>query len=158
MLAPRERNKTITCLAGAEPVAGAGMSGLQRLQFFLSESPRGVSRSPTGTLTCRVEQSEPRNVGPKGLVGGQSEYAGNDDPDHQEKTIKFNELLANCLIFHTAVDITKVANDLIDEGWEAVDLATVTPYITSKTRRFGTWHLDMEPPENEAVGRLRMAA
>jgi hypothetical protein len=39
LLAPRERNKTITCLAGAEPVAGAGMPGVQRLQFFLSESP-----------------------------------------------------------------------------------------------------------------------
>ncbi|MEV7196295.1 transposase [Streptomyces sp. NPDC093510] len=37
--APRERNETITCLAGAEPVAGAGMPGVQRLQFFLSESP-----------------------------------------------------------------------------------------------------------------------
>lgn len=50
--------------------------------------------------------------------------------------------------------------DLIDEGWEVdtVDLATVTPCITSKTRRFGTWHLGMEPPENEAVGRLRTAA
>ncbi|MDX2938373.1 hypothetical protein [Streptomyces ipomoeae] len=55
------------------------------------------------------------------------------------------------------MDITKVANQLIDEGWE-VDLATVTPYITSKTRRFGTWHLDIEPPENQAVGHLRMAA
>ncbi|MFE2210819.1 Tn3 family transposase [Streptomyces canus] len=89
-----------------------------------------------------------------------SDVLQDNDPDHQEKSIKFNELLANCLIFHTAVDITKVANDLIDEGWEVdpVDLATVTPYITSKTRRFGTWHLDMEPPENEAVGRLRMAA
>lgn len=39
LLAPRERNKTITCLAGAQPVAGAGMPGVQRLQFFLSESP-----------------------------------------------------------------------------------------------------------------------
>ncbi|MEU0022229.1 transposase [Streptomyces rochei] len=39
LLAPRERNKTITCLAGAEPVAGAGTPGVQRLQFFLSESP-----------------------------------------------------------------------------------------------------------------------
>lgn len=38
LLAPRERNKTITCLAGAEPVAGTGMPGVQRLQFFLSES------------------------------------------------------------------------------------------------------------------------
>lgn len=28
LLAPRERNKTITCLAGAEPVAGAGMPGV----------------------------------------------------------------------------------------------------------------------------------
>ncbi|MER6567573.1 transposase [Streptomyces sp. NPDC001093] len=39
LLAPRERNKTITCPAGAEPGAGAGMPGVQRLQFFLSESP-----------------------------------------------------------------------------------------------------------------------
>ncbi|MFE2183418.1 hypothetical protein ACFXB5_23100, partial [Streptomyces sp. NPDC059455] len=38
LLAPRERNKTITCLAGAEPVAGAGMPAVQRLRFFLSES------------------------------------------------------------------------------------------------------------------------
>src|SRR5262249_19458324 len=36
--APRERNKTLTALAGAEPVAGAGHPAVQRLQFFLSES------------------------------------------------------------------------------------------------------------------------
>src|SRR2546421_11315446 len=36
--APRERNKTLTALAGAEPVAGAQHPGVQRLQFFLSES------------------------------------------------------------------------------------------------------------------------
>ncbi|WP_167828839.1 transposase [Streptomyces sp. MZ04] len=47
---------------------------------------------------------------------------------------------------------------MIDEGWEVdpVDLATVTPYITSKIRRFGTWHL--EPPDSHAVGHLRLAA
>src|SRR4051812_1836462 len=39
LLAPRERNKTITCLAGAEPVTGARMLGVQRLRFFLSGSP-----------------------------------------------------------------------------------------------------------------------
>ena len=32
------RNKTLTALAGAEPVAGAQHPGVQRLQFFLSES------------------------------------------------------------------------------------------------------------------------
>src|SRR3989440_4737567 len=37
-LAPRDRNKTLPALAGAEPVAGAGHRAVQRLQFFLSES------------------------------------------------------------------------------------------------------------------------
>jgi SRSO17 transposase len=38
LLAPRDRNKTLTCLAGAEPVEGAGHAAVQRLQYFLSES------------------------------------------------------------------------------------------------------------------------
>jgi SRSO17 transposase len=39
LLAPRDRNKTLTALAGAEPVTGAGHPAVQRrLQFFLSES------------------------------------------------------------------------------------------------------------------------
>src|SRR5437764_2101617 len=38
LLAPRDRNKTLTALAGAEPVLGAQQPAVQRLQFFLSES------------------------------------------------------------------------------------------------------------------------
>jgi len=38
LLAPRDRNKTLTALAGAEPVAGAQHRSVQRLQFFVSES------------------------------------------------------------------------------------------------------------------------
>src|SRR6266536_696386 len=37
-LAPRGRNKTLTALAGAEPIVGAQHPAVQRLQFFLSES------------------------------------------------------------------------------------------------------------------------
>lgn len=44
LLAPRDRNKTITCLAGAEPVAGAGTPAVQRLQFFLSEAAWDADR------------------------------------------------------------------------------------------------------------------
>ncbi len=39
VLSPRERNKTLTALAGAEPVVGAQHPAVQRLQFFRSESP-----------------------------------------------------------------------------------------------------------------------
>jgi DDE superfamily endonuclease len=38
LLAPRDRNKTLTCLAGVESVVGAGLASVQRLQYFLSES------------------------------------------------------------------------------------------------------------------------
>src|SRR6266704_7017520 len=38
LLLPRDRNKTLTALAGAEPVVGAQHGAVQGLQFFLSES------------------------------------------------------------------------------------------------------------------------
>jgi len=38
LLLPRERNKTLTGLAGAEPVLGAQAPPAQRLQWFLSEA------------------------------------------------------------------------------------------------------------------------
>jgi hypothetical protein len=38
LLLPRDRNKTLTGLAGAEPITGAQHRDVQRLQWFLSES------------------------------------------------------------------------------------------------------------------------
>jgi SRSO17 transposase len=38
LLAPRDRNKTLTGLVGAEPVEGAQHAAVQRLQYFLSQS------------------------------------------------------------------------------------------------------------------------
>jgi SRSO17 transposase len=38
LLAPRDRNKTLTALAGAEPVVQAQSPEVQRLQYFLSEA------------------------------------------------------------------------------------------------------------------------
>ena len=39
LLLPRDRNKTLTGLAGTEPVVGAQAAPAQALQYFLSESP-----------------------------------------------------------------------------------------------------------------------
>lgn len=38
LLLPRERSKTLTALAGAEPLVHAQTAEVQRLQFFLSEA------------------------------------------------------------------------------------------------------------------------
>src|SRR5436853_7841376 len=51
LLAPRDRNKTLTALAGAEPVAGAQHPAVQRLQFFLSEA----RSDPEGDTARRLD-------------------------------------------------------------------------------------------------------
>lgn len=48
------------------------------------------------------------------MVGGR--LIGHNDPDHQELVVKFNELMANCAIYSTALDITDAANALAAEG------------------------------------------
>jgi len=44
LLLPRDRNKTLTALAGAEPVVGAQHAAVQGLQWFLSESAWDADR------------------------------------------------------------------------------------------------------------------
>ena len=44
LLQPRDRNKTLTALAGAEPVVQASHPAVQRLQYFVSESPWDVEK------------------------------------------------------------------------------------------------------------------
>jgi len=44
LLLPRDRNKTLTALAGTEPVVGAQHRAVQGLQWFLSEAPWDAER------------------------------------------------------------------------------------------------------------------
>ena len=84
------------------------------------------------------------------------EAIGRNDPDYQEKIIKFNELLANCVIYSNACDITAAANALAGDGHpiDTDDLATISPYITHTIRRFGDWVLDLSPPDAVPVTTL----
>ena len=74
-----------------------------------------------------------------------------NDPAEQEKIIKFNTLVANCVIFHTALDMTAVIRRLAEEGWviTPADLAALSPYITERIKRFGEYATDGlgVPPE-----------
>ncbi len=88
------------------------------------------------------------------MIGGR--LIGHNDPDYQEKVVKFNELVANAAIYSTALDITDAANALAAEGHpvDTDDLATITPYITRTIRRFGDWVLDLKPPPGSPVTHL----
>ena len=60
LLLPRDRNKTLTALAGAEPVVAAQAKGVQRLQFFLSEAPWDAEAINTRRLALLL--SDPATV------------------------------------------------------------------------------------------------
>jgi len=46
-----------------------------------------------------------------------NEVITRNDPAEQEKVLKFNSLVANCVIFHTTLDMMAVIRQLIAEGW-----------------------------------------
>jgi hypothetical protein len=67
-------------------------------------------------------------------------------------------LLANCLIFHTAVDLMRVLNQMQREGYPivATDVGTLSPYMTRHLRRFGDYVLDLSPPTDHPEARLEL--
>jgi len=82
--------------------------------------------------------------------GGDGTIATNDR-DEQRKLIKYNHLIANCVIFHNVFSLSRVLHDLQGEGYplEAAAVAALSPYVTQHLNRFGRYALDMEkqPPE-----------
>jgi TnpA family transposase len=77
--------------------------------------------------------------------GGEGVIASND-PEQQEKTIKYGDLVANAVIFHNVVDLTEVLLGLRKEGffWKREDLASLSPYLTSHIKRFGDYLIDLD--------------
>ena len=91
LLLPAERNKTLTALAHAEPITGAQQAGVQRLQWFLSESswqPAALNRArlavlradprtaPTATGVLVIDEHGDRKWGRQTAHVGK-QYVGN---------------------------------------------------------------------------------
>ena len=70
--------------------------------------------------------------------------------DEQRKMIKYNHLVANLLIFHTAIGMTRaldgIAADDFSEAVSLEGLSTLSPYQTEHINRFGDYVLDMSTP------------
>jgi TnpA family transposase len=71
-----------------------------------------------------------------------------NDPEEQQKRLRYNDLVAACVILQNAVDMMKALEDLTAEG-QRVDMADVrflSPYATSHVKRFGDYRLDLGKP------------
>lgn len=77
--------------------------------------------------------------------GGHGVLAENNRDD-QRKLIKYNHLVANCLIFYNVFAMTKALHKLKREGVDlsAEVLSHLSPYLTSHVNRFGVYHLELD--------------
>lgn len=78
-------------------------------------------------------------------TSGKGVIAQNDRLE-QRKVVKYNHLVANCVIFYNVYNISMAIEKLIKEGHK-IDihiLALLSPYINQHINRFGRYSLDKE--------------
>jgi TnpA family transposase len=68
-----------------------------------------------------------------------------NDRDEQRKLIKYNHLVANCLIFYNVCGMTQRLHKMRKEGLivNAETLSRLSPYITQHINRYGEYRIDM---------------
>ncbi|TDC90959.1 DUF4158 domain-containing protein [Nonomuraea deserti] len=79
---------------------------------------------------------------------GNNGVIAENDPEEQEKAIKFNTLVADLVMYQTTLDMSLVLNQLRSEG-QAVhraDVAIMSPYQEDNVRRFGDYIYDLNAP------------
>lgn len=83
----------------------------------------------------------------KHLAFGAGGHLRSNDPADQEKAIVYNELVANAVALQNVVDQTQAIHTLKAKGVSIrpADLAFLSPYATSKLKRFGEYPTDMKP-------------
>ncbi len=97
-------------------------------------------------IQAATNKSESFNRFVQWLFFGGDRLIAENDRDKQRKLIKYNHLVANCLIFHNVFAQTKVLRELVKRGHDLDDrtLARLSPYITQHVNRFGTYTLDLK--------------
>jgi Tn3 transposase DDE domain len=69
-----------------------------------------------------------------------------NDPEEQEKQLKYLDLVASAVIFQNAVDISLAEQGLSAEGYpiDRKALAKLSPYPTGQLKRYGNIFIDIE--------------
>lgn len=106
---------------------------------YLSDSPLRQQ------ITARTNKVEAYNGFAKWLFFGGEGIIAENDPEEQEKMIKYNDLVANAVIFHNVVDQSRILAELLAEGFPVAreDVSTLSPYLTLHIKRFGDYILDL---------------
>ena len=115
-----------------------------RTRFLLQYLSQAELRS---NIQAAINKSESFNKFAKWLsFGGQMHGIASNNRDELRKRIKCNHLVANCVIFHNVVELTRILNQLHQQGhrFSSEAISALSPYLTEHINRFGLYHLDSE--------------
>jgi TnpA family transposase len=112
------------------------------------------------TIQAATNKSEAFNLFVQWVAFGGGRLLAENTRDEQRKMIKYHHLVANLLIFHNVVTMTKALQLLMADG-NRIDeeaLACLSPYQTEHINRFGRYALkrDRVPEPLDRVRVLRM--
>lgn len=125
------------------------------------------SRELRQEVTANTNKIESYNGFSRWLSFG-GDVIGENDPDEQQKRLRYNDMVASSVILQNTVDITRILQKLAREGWKFSDedVSFLSPYLTSNVKRFGEFNLKLNrPPEpwikdavfQQAAGSLRLS-
>jgi len=124
------------------------------------------SRELRQEVTANTNKIESYNGFSKWLSFGGDVIAEND-PDEQQKRLRYNDMVASSVILQNTVDMMRILQKLARDGWQFTDedVSFLSPYLTSNVKRFGEFNLKLNrPPEpwikdsvfQQAAGALRV--
>ncbi|MFB9160265.1 Tn3 family transposase [Chromobacterium violaceum] len=105
------------------------------------------SRELRQEVTANTNKIESYNGFAKWLSFGGDVIAVNE-PDEQQKRLRYNDLIASALILQNTVDMMRTLNALEREGWKISeeDVSFLSPYQVSHVKRFGEYNLKLKRP------------
>jgi TnpA family transposase len=97
------------------------------------------------TVQAAMNKNESWNEFLKWVAFGGEGVIAENDRLAQRKIIKYNHLLANCLLFYTVAAMSRALADLRAEGYpiDAEVAAALSPYVRTHYIRFGRFTLDL---------------
>ncbi|RVX40934.1 TnpA family transposase [Nonomuraea polychroma] len=99
-------------------------------------------------ITRATNMVESYNNFAKWIGFGNNGVIADNEPEEQEKAIKFNTLVADLIMYQTTPDMSLVLNQLRTEGetMHRADVAIMSPYQEDNVRRFGDYIYALNAP------------
>src|ERR1022692_1120562 len=117
----------------------------------LSGTTTGIRSQTTSGGTSYLQPTLSRHRFLQWVFFGGEGIIAENSRDEQRKAIKYNHLVANCLIFHNLCSLTRLVRKLEQRGEPVPEdaIAAISPYLTEHINRFGDYvlNLDRKPPQ-----------